>query len=372
MNLIQRSIEIIETEQNENGAFPACSAFKNYRYSWFRDSSFIIYSLCRWKRFDSAKNGLLWNAETIIRHKDKISLLRNKMESGEIPELSDFLPARYHLDGSIVDDDWPAFQIDGYGAWLWAAAEYIRLSGDDAVINEIKPAVNLTMEYLNLVWMFPNYDCWEENGNAVHPSSLACIYGGCSGIAEFVNPEDFRLLGAKVKSFLSRALENQSVVPKYIGSSIADASSLWLCLPFAVLDIRDSLIQRTVEYIEKRMFKSGGVKRYPGDTYYGGGSWIILSAWLGWYYAKAGKKEKARGILRWIEGQAGGEGELPEQVLEYLYDAGEAENWRNRWGEPADPLLWSHAMYLVLTVELQDFSEMFFGIRKTGTDKKII
>ena len=29
-------------------------------------------------------------------------------------------PARFALDGSVVADDWPNFQIDGYGTWLWA------------------------------------------------------------------------------------------------------------------------------------------------------------------------------------------------------------------------------------------------------------
>jgi GH15 family glucan-1,4-alpha-glucosidase len=134
--LVQRSIEIIEKEQSRSGAFPACSSFENYRYSWLRDSSFILYSLCRWGRFAAAKKALRWNAETIIKHRDKISLLRNKLRCGNIPELSDFLPARYHLDGSIVDDDWPAFQVDGYGAWLWAAAEYVRLSGDPHLLAQ--------------------------------------------------------------------------------------------------------------------------------------------------------------------------------------------------------------------------------------------
>jgi hypothetical protein len=27
------------------------------------------------------------------------------------------------------------------------------------------------------------------------------------------------------------------------------------------------------------------VRRYLGDSYYGGGNWILLTAWLGWYRA---------------------------------------------------------------------------------------
>jgi len=27
--------------------------------------------------------------------------------------------------------------------------------------------------------------------------------------------------------------------------------------------------------------------RYADDTYYGGGEWVLLATWLGWYYVEA-------------------------------------------------------------------------------------
>ena len=48
------------------------------------------------------------------------------------------------------------------------------------------------------------------------------------------------------------------------------------------------------EFLEKDLrFPNGGVYRYREDVYYGGGEWILLSAWLGWYYSLSDRNEKA-------------------------------------------------------------------------------
>jgi GH15 family glucan-1,4-alpha-glucosidase len=90
------------------------------------------------------------------------------------------------------------------------------------------------------------------------------------------------------------------------------------------------------------------VHRYLADTYYGGGEWLLLSAWLGWYYAEQGQREKAVSLLRWIEAQADDEGNLPEQVSTHVLAPQCLATWKARWGPIASPLLWSHAMYLIL------------------------
>lgn len=353
MDLIQRSIEIIEDGQDKSGAFVACPRFENYRFSWLRDSSFIIYALCRWDRFEPAKKALRWNASIMRQQEEKIALLENKIDSGKPPGLSDFLPARYHLNGAVAEDDWPAFQTDGYGAWLWAAAEYIRLRNDTAFIHEIRSAVDLSARYLRMVWMLPSFDCWEEYGDALHPSSLACIYGGCRSLGDLIDHRELHRIAGLVKTFLFRVLEKQQKIPKYLGSPLTDASALWLTLPFGLFEEDHPLIRETVAYIETNLVKNIGTKRYVGDTYYGGGSWLILSAWLGWYYLRTGRRAGAEAVLHWIEAQAGPDGGLPEQVAEFLFDETKAAEWETRWGKAAVPLLWSHAMYLIVAAEFR-------------------
>jgi GH15 family glucan-1,4-alpha-glucosidase len=62
--------------------------------------------------------------------------------------------------------------------------------------------------------------------------------------------------------------------------------------------------------------------------------------------------EEARAELDWIAAAASGDGELPEQLEEYLLHPRKRAEWVDRWGPPARPLLWSHALFLTLALEL--------------------
>ncbi|KRF24031.1 hypothetical protein [Phycicoccus sp. Soil803] len=66
-----------------------------------------------------------------------------------------------------------------------------------------------------------------------------------------------------------------------------------------------------------------------------------------------GNVDEARELLTWIQGTATSEGFLPEQVAADVYSPHMLAFWRQRWGATATPLLWSHAMHLVLLKELR-------------------
>jgi GH15 family glucan-1,4-alpha-glucosidase len=96
---------------------------------------------------------------------------------------------------------------------------------------------------------------------------------------------------------------------------------------------------------------TGGVRRYLGDTFYGGGEWIVLTAWLAWYRAATGQRDQAARGLAWIQASATPD-LLPEQRTEAAQYPEMVTPWVERWGPVATPLLWSHAMYLVLCANL--------------------
>jgi GH15 family glucan-1,4-alpha-glucosidase len=106
-------------------------------------------------------------------------------------------------------------------------------------------------------------------------------------------------------------------------------------------------MRATVSQIEHDLH-GGGVRRYAVDTYYGGGEWVLLAAWLGWYYVEIGEQSWAREILEWVEHQADEDSYLPEQIPENLIDPSCYQPWVDKWGEIASPLLWSHAEYIIL------------------------
>jgi len=78
----------------------------------------------------------------------------------------------------------------------------------------------------------------------------------------------------------------------------------------------------------------------------------LLAAFLGWYYLEQGRVGDACAQLSWVVAQAAPNGDLPEQVTGHLLAPESYEEWVERWGPIATPLLWSHAMFVTLAVEL--------------------
>ena len=123
--------------------------------------------------------------------------------AGRPPGTSRLLPpARFALDGSTVADDWPNFQIDGYGAWIWSLREHLRLGGDRGLLDEIRAVVDATWRYLDVMALHSCFDVWEEHGDRVHTSTLACVHAGLSAAADLLGEPRAAARAAEVESFL--------------------------------------------------------------------------------------------------------------------------------------------------------------------------
>jgi GH15 family glucan-1,4-alpha-glucosidase len=72
------------------------------------------------------------------------------------------------------------------------------------------------------------------------------------------------------------------------------------------------------------------------------------AASLGWAALAVGDADMPMRVLAWIEASASDEGYLPEQVAEDVQSPQMLGYWREQWGLTATPLLWSHAMHVVL------------------------
>jgi Glucoamylase and related glycosyl hydrolases len=348
MNLKHKSIEIILKNQHPEGSYIASPSFDTYKYCWMRDGSFIAYSMDIAGHTESAGRFFDWADKVISGKIDSVSRIINIHDKGEQLLNSDFLPARYNMDGSDTNDEWPNFQLDGYGTWLWALCRHIEITRKEQLIVKYIKSIRAVIDYLISFWNTPCYDCWEENGDKIHTSTLACIYGGLSSISAYLKEPGISAAACAIKEYiLDKCIENNRLI-KFSGSDEVDSSLLWVALPFNVLDVFDKIMQSTVLEIEKRLLHNSGVHRYFEDTYYGGGEWLLLSCWLGWYYAEAARKNEATEILRWVESHADKDGGMPEQILEHVYKFEYISKWKELWGEPAKPLLWSHAMYLIL------------------------
>lgn len=348
-DLFHRSIEIILQNQTPGGAYLASPNFPTYHYCWFRDGAFIAYAMNLVGEHESAERFYRWAAGAINARADVIRRAITKAAKGEPLSGADYLHTRYSPDGSdAADEEWPNFQLDGFGTWLWAMGEYQRLSGR-GLPTEWRQAARLVADYLSALWPLPCYDCWEEFPDRVHPHTLAAIYGGLQAHTRFARVDHDPTLKT-IRRFLYEHASADGHFVKFVGSTEVDASLVGLAVPYRVVAPADPLMRRTVERIEHDLRRGGGVHRYAADTYYGGGEWALLTAWLGWYYAEVGEWEKAEAALRWLEAQADAALQLPEQVPQTLNDPTYYTSWRKRWGDIATPLLWSHAEYIILSL----------------------
>lgn len=349
--LARTSIEVILGNQNDSGAYVACPNFAEYRYCWLRDGSFIGYAILGHGRPESTEAFLRWVCRAIDRVSIDWAALRAAAERGEPPAEGAYLPTRFTLSGEVTGDDWPNFQTDGYGHWLWLLEQWLTVLGKDVLPEWAESAVRKTVRYLTTAWRLPSFDAWEEHGDKVHPATLASIYGGLRAAERF--GFETAAVREEIRAMALSRLTADGALAKYLGSDAVDASLLWAAVPFGMLAPESDVMSRTAARIDAELTRSGGVVRYADDTYYGGGRWILLTAWLGWYFAGVGEHGRARECANWIELQADESGMLPEQVTDNVNAPQMVEPWVKRWGPVAKPLLWSHAMYLVLVDEIE-------------------
>jgi GH15 family glucan-1,4-alpha-glucosidase len=92
--------------------------------------------------------------------------------SGEPLVAADLLNARYRADGYEGPDDWPEFQLDGPGTWLWSLSEFVSRTRIRPLPLAWEQAVVLAARYLAALWRTPCYDYWEERGGDIHISTL--------------------------------------------------------------------------------------------------------------------------------------------------------------------------------------------------------
>jgi GH15 family glucan-1,4-alpha-glucosidase len=275
------------------------------------------------RQHESAYRFHRWVAERVNERKDLVQMALIKVRSGAKLAESEILHTRYRLDGADEEPgNWPNFQLDGFGTWLWALNEHQKQNPEGRLAQEILEAAELVADYLSELWSLPCYDCWEEFPNHIHPHTLAAIYGGLQAHTELTSRNHKPVTDAIQKQLLAGA-ETFGHFVKFSDSPAVDASLLGLAVPYGVVAPDHPMMRKTVGQIESTILRGGGLHRYGQDSYYGGGAWILLTAWLGWYYIElAGKcPEWAPELLpkiqicqSWIEARVSHEQKLPEQV----------------------------------------------------------
>lgn len=354
--LVRSSRDLIAQLQHPSGAYPACPTFSAYRgYSWFRDGAFIADGMSACGDEASATRFFDWCATRVLDREAQIEHIVRAAAAGTPVAGSQMLPTRYTLDGQTGSEPWWDFQLDGYGTWLWALSEHTRR-------HEIAPqrwhkAVTLTVDYLVSSWSRPCFDWWEERPDDVHVSTLGCIAAGLGAALDMKVLDVDREQAAReayehVVALIRRDGTVDGHLTKSVGISAVDASLLSLVAPLRVFDATDSVCASTIDAVRTDLDVDGGVHRFRSDTFYGGGQWPLLSCFLGLALLETGDEQGAMQQLHWAASTVTSDDEIPEQVDWHLLAPDMRQQWVERWGPVATPLLWSHAMVIRLAVAL--------------------
>jgi GH15 family glucan-1,4-alpha-glucosidase len=305
---------------------------------------------------ESASRFFDWCADVITRRADKIRWIVAESQAGRPPSAAHMLPARFTFAGEDGTDEWWDFQLDGYGTWLWALVAHLERHNLDG--SRYRDAVDLTADYLLVSWERPCYDWWEEHAQHVHVSTLACIAAGLEAslrveLVDRDRAESIRSESVAIHRLIAGRGTADGHLIKWLGSTAVDGSLAAAIAPLGFIDAHSDVARRTLEVLNAHLTVDGGVHRYLGDTFFGGGQWPLLTCFLGLAHLAAGDREQAEALFDWASATATDDGpDLPEQVGGHLIAPGMRQEWIDRWGPVATPLLWSHAMFLRLGLEL--------------------
>lgn len=351
-DLISASIRAMIENQCESGAFIASPDFSQYQFCWLRDGSFVAYALDRCSEHEASRRFHEWCVSSV---EGVAAMMEVAIRAGRDPlpiDVASLPPARFGLNGSVVRDDWPNFQIDGYGTWLWSLREHLHRSGSDELPSSWGRPVERTALYLSGIGENPCFDVWEEHGTAVHTSTLAAVIAGLIAAGEMLAQPAFTVRASEIRSRLVERATIEGRFEKSTESHEVDASLLWLAEPYHVVDPFEPTYIQTVNDVASELDFDGGIRRYPTDTYYGGGAWPVLTASLGWQWAAIGDFDRAWARHQWVADCFDSDGQLGEQF------GGERRSplmhaaWVRRWGPSAKDLSWSHAMFAILNDEI--------------------
>lgn len=339
----RNSVRVIHDGQAASGAYVASPSFSQYGYGWLRDGAFCALAMEAVGDAVSAARFHDWVTTTVLRHKDMFVASTASLLAGEVPAMSSLPPTRYQLDGTLEPahaEAWPNFQLDGYGTWLCA------LASSGLATDSTRTAVRLVADLLAASWAHPCFDCWEEGGDQVHGSTLVAVAGGLLAAAQMLGDDGIAAVAAEVIDRIGRDFVLDGSLCKLAGDDRVDASLAWAAVPHGTFASDDPLVLRTVDRIVEDL-GAPGIRRYLGDSYFGGGDWVLLTGLVAWQDAMAGRRDRWASAMQWMRGTATAEGWLPEQTLDRVQFPDFIEPWEQRWGTVATPLLWSHAMYLL-------------------------
>jgi GH15 family glucan-1,4-alpha-glucosidase len=309
----------------------------DYRYTWLRDSSLILYALMTLGYVGEGADFRHWLEDTVGSDLTASPQIMYGIDGRrELPEqlldhLGGYRGSRPVRIGNAAAGQ---RQLDIYGAVLRSAALHYQLSGGEPSGGSERRAspspgdwqvLRALVEQVTEHWVEPDRGIWEVRGGSQHflYSKLMCWSALDVGIRL---AEEHGLVAPLRRWRRSRAQIRSAILDQgydrglgafvqAFGSSTLDASALMIPRVGFLAPI-DPRLRSTVARIQQELTRDGLVYRYrapdglPGDE----GTFTLCSFWLAEALALAGQVDQANALFEQVLVRANDLGLLAEEI----------------------------------------------------------
>jgi GH15 family glucan-1,4-alpha-glucosidase len=282
----------------------------DYRFSWVRDSAFVVRSLAQVGHDREADGFRRFVERTAAGSAEEIQVVfgvggERRLQEFEIQRLNGYKGSRPVRVGNAARGQ---VQLDVYGEILGLAWTWYRLGHepDKDYWEFLAEVVNAAMSN----WTMPDQGIWEMRGAPRHfvQSKAMCWSALDLGIrlAEAANRKAPLQKWKETREAIKRAIEdrgydkNRGIFIQAFDFPRMDSALLLLPLTHFV-SYKDERMIRTTDAIREELEDHGFLRRYaPGDDGMEGteGSFLACSFWLAECLAKQGRSKEAHTVFK--------------------------------------------------------------------------
>ena len=281
----------------------------DYRYSWIRDSTFMLWALYTLGFDEEANDFFYFVADVVEAEEGQLQVMygvggESKLVEQELEHLSGYDHAR---PVRIGNGAYNQRQHDVWGAVLDSI--YLHTRSRDQLPDRLWPIIKRQVDAALAHWREPDRGIWEVRGEPRHftSSKVMCWVAADRGARlARIRADDATAIrweaaaGEVHADICANGLDRRGVFVQHYDTEALDASVLLMPL-VRFLPPDDRRIRDTVLAIAEELTEEGLVLRYRvGETDDGfsgeEGTFTICSFWLGSALVEIGELARARGL----------------------------------------------------------------------------
>lgn len=298
----------------------------DYRYSWIRDSTFMLWALYT-LGFDWEANDFFYFIADVAGGDEDLQVMygpggERHLEEKVLDHLSGYEGAR---PVRIGNDAYRQDQHDVWGALLDSI--YLHTRSRDSLDERIWPILSKQVEMAIANWRKPDRGIWEVRGEPKHfTSSKMFCWVACDRGARLAEVrEDWELakrwqaVADEIHADIcEHGVDDRGVFVQHYGTKSLDAALLLMPL-LRFLPPDDPRVRNTVLAIAEELTENGLVLRYRTEETDDGlagkeGTFLICSFWLVSALVEIGELRRARELCERLLGYASPLGLFAEEI----------------------------------------------------------